>query len=50
MEFIDTQGGLRYRATPFADESTTGVFSLPDASIERWGQGIATYAERLIGQ
>jgi cytochrome oxidase Cu insertion factor (SCO1/SenC/PrrC family) len=50
IAFIDTQGDLRYRATPFADESTDGVFSLPDASVERWGQGIATYAERLIGQ
>ena len=48
MAFIDAQGDLRYRATPFADESTTGTFSLPAASIARWGQGIATYAERLI--
>ena len=45
MAFIDGRGDLRYRATPFADESTTGTFSLPPASIARWGQGIATYAE-----
>ncbi len=50
MAFIDSQGELRYRATPFADESTTGTFSLPTASIDRWGQGIASYAERLIDQ
>jgi len=50
MSFIDARGDLRYRATPFADESTTGTFSLPAASIARWGQGIATYAERLIRQ
>ncbi len=50
MAFIDSQGDLRYRATPFADESTTGTFSLPAASIDRWGQGIASYAERLINQ
>jgi cytochrome oxidase Cu insertion factor (SCO1/SenC/PrrC family) len=48
MAFIDAHGGLRYRATPFADESTTGTFSLPAASITRWAQGIATYAGRLI--
>ena len=44
MDFIDPQGDLRYRATPFADESTTGTFSLPPANIARWAQGIATYA------
>jgi cytochrome oxidase Cu insertion factor (SCO1/SenC/PrrC family) len=48
MAFIDTHGALRYRATPFADESTTGTFSLPAASITRWAQGIATYGGRLI--
>jgi len=50
MVFIDPQGDLRYHATPFADESTTGAYSLPAASIARWGQGIATYAKKLIGQ
>jgi protein SCO1 len=50
MEFIDPRGDLRYRATPFADESTTGTFSLPAASIARWAQGIATFAEKLQGQ
>ena len=28
MDFIDAKGDLRYRATPFADESATGTFSL----------------------
>jgi cytochrome oxidase Cu insertion factor (SCO1/SenC/PrrC family) len=50
MEFIDPQGDLRYRATPFADESTTGAFSLPAASVARWAEGIATYAARLQSQ
>jgi cytochrome oxidase Cu insertion factor (SCO1/SenC/PrrC family) len=50
MAFIDGRGDLRYRATPFADESTTGTFTLPPATIARWGQGIATYAGRLINQ
>ena len=49
MAFIDPHGALRYRATPFADESRTGTFSLPPASIARWAQGIATYATRLAG-
>lgn len=50
IDFIDPRGDLRYQATPVADESATGVFSLPAASISRWGQGIATYAEKLAGQ
>jgi len=50
MAFMDGRGDLRYRATPVADESTTGTFSLPPATIARWGQGIATYAGRLINQ
>ncbi len=32
MDFVDGRGDLRYRATPFADESTTGTFSLPPAT------------------
>jgi len=48
MDFIDARGDLRYRATPFADESTTGTYSLPAASIARWAVGIATYAGRLV--
>jgi cytochrome oxidase Cu insertion factor (SCO1/SenC/PrrC family) len=50
MDFISPTGHLEYRATPFANESETGAFSLPPASIARWGQGIATYADRVLGQ
>ncbi len=50
MDFIDPHGDLRYRATPFANESTLGKFSLAQADIARWAQGIATYAERIAGQ
>jgi len=50
LDFIDASGELRYRATPFADESTTGVFGLPAASIARWGHGIASYAGALMNQ
>jgi cytochrome oxidase Cu insertion factor (SCO1/SenC/PrrC family) len=51
MDFIDASGFLRYRATPYADQSTKGgTFTLPTAVEARWGKGIATYAERLIGR
>jgi len=49
MDFIDAKGVLRYRATPFADESATGTFSLSPAAITRWGRGMAGYAGRLAG-
>ncbi len=49
MDFIGPDGLLRYQATPFADESTTGTFSLAPPSIARWGQGIATYARQTLG-
>jgi protein SCO1/2 len=48
MDFIDTGGFLRYRATPFANESFNGAYGLTPAAEARWGQGIAAYAERLI--
>ena len=49
MDFLDPQGIVRYRATPFADESSTGVFTLDAPAEARWAQGIATYAEKLVG-
>ncbi|HEY5025477.1 MAG TPA: SCO family protein [Acidimicrobiales bacterium] len=49
LYFIDPAGHLRFEATPFADESPTGAFSLAPATIARWGQGIATEAGRLLG-
>jgi protein SCO1/2 len=50
MYFVDPSGLLRYEATPFANENSAGAFSLPSASIDRWGQGIATYARQLLGE
>ncbi len=50
MDFVDARGDLRYRVTPFADESSKGAFSLPAASESRWAEGIASYAGRLVGQ
>jgi cytochrome oxidase Cu insertion factor (SCO1/SenC/PrrC family) len=49
MYFISPAGRLRFRATPFADENTSGVFSLSPADTARWGEGIATYARRVLG-
>ena len=37
MDFIDPQGFLRYRATPFADESSTGAFQPGPAATRRAG-------------
>lgn len=50
MDFLDPHGIVRYRATPFADESSTGAFRLAGPSEARWAQGMATYAGRLIGR
>jgi hypothetical protein len=50
MDFIDNGGFLRYRATPFADENSSGTYSLTPAAEARWSQGIAVYAERLINR
>jgi cytochrome oxidase Cu insertion factor (SCO1/SenC/PrrC family) len=50
MDFLDPHGIVRYRATPFADESSAGAFTLAAPSEARWAQGVATYAARLVGQ
>jgi cytochrome oxidase Cu insertion factor (SCO1/SenC/PrrC family) len=47
LYFIDRSGDLRFKATPFADESTTGTYSLPTTTIARWAAGIAAYAEQV---
>ncbi len=47
LYFIDPSGDLRFKATPFANESTTGTYSLPQATIARWATGIAAYAGQL---
>jgi protein SCO1/2 len=45
--FIRPDGTLAWSATPFADESATGVYSLPASQITRFATGIATYADEL---
>ena len=49
MYFIGPAGRMSWSATPFADESKSGTFSLTPASIARFAQGIAHYADRLAG-
>ena len=49
LYFIDTTGRWRSRATPFADESSAGSFSLPRATEGRWATGIASEARSLLG-
>lgn len=47
LYFIRPDGTLAWSATPFANESTAGVFSLPAAQVTRFAKGIATYADEL---
>jgi cytochrome oxidase Cu insertion factor (SCO1/SenC/PrrC family) len=48
LYFVDPEGRLRIRATPVADESANGAFSLPPSSVTRAGAGIAAYATGLL--
>lgn len=45
--FVRPDGRLAWRATPFADESRSGTYSLPAGDLARFAQGIATYAAQL---
>lgn len=47
MYFIDPTGRLRYRSTPFGNESTLGTYSLSPSEIGRYAQGIATTVESV---
>jgi cytochrome oxidase Cu insertion factor (SCO1/SenC/PrrC family) len=49
LYFIAPDGSLAWRATPFADESTSGSYSLSSAEIARFAQGVADYARKLAG-
>jgi protein SCO1/2 len=46
--FIDAHGRVRYRATPFGNETSQGTFTLPATQAARWGTGIAAYADKLV--
>jgi cytochrome oxidase Cu insertion factor (SCO1/SenC/PrrC family) len=47
MYFIAPSGKIAWAATPFANESTSGTYSLPAAEITRFATGIAQYARKL---
>lgn len=49
LYFIGTGGQLEYRATPFAEESRSGAYTVSPADEAAWARGIATYARRLVG-
>jgi protein SCO1 len=48
LYFIDPSGRLRLRAIPFANESTSGLFSLPEGTEVAWAAGIAEQAKSLL--
>lgn len=47
MYFIKPNGDIAWTATPFADESRSGTYSLPAAEVTRFAQGIAHYADEV---
>jgi cytochrome oxidase Cu insertion factor (SCO1/SenC/PrrC family) len=49
MYFIDPSGRVRFRATPFADQTRSGVFSLSRGTEEDWARAIADEADFLLG-
>lgn len=49
MYFIDASGRVRDRATPFANETRSGVYSLSVPTETKWAVGIADEARELLG-
>ncbi len=48
MYFIGPHGGLADLATPFANESHSGTYTLGAAQVARWAEGIARTAGSLV--
>ena len=48
MYFIDTLGRVRDRATPFANETRSGVYTLAPPAETKWAAGIADEARSLL--
>jgi len=48
LYFIGTSGRLRFRATPFADESQTGTYSLPIGTETEWATAIVAKVRYLL--
>jgi cytochrome oxidase Cu insertion factor (SCO1/SenC/PrrC family) len=49
LYFIDETGKLRLRATPFANESRDGTYTLASGTEQRFASGIASSARSLLG-
>ncbi len=49
LYFVAPDGALSWQATPFADESPSGAYSLAPAEVDRFAQGVAHYARQLAG-
>lgn len=49
LYFVAPDGSLAWRATPFANESAAGGYSLPAAETARFARGVAHYASKLAG-
>lgn len=47
LYFITPSGKIAWSATPFANESPSGTYSLPAAEVARFAAGIAHYARKL---
>lgn len=50
LYFITPHSTIAWSATPFANQSRSGSFSLPAAEITRFATGIAHYARKLAHQ
>ena len=48
MYFIDPNGRLRYLSTPYANETSSGRYTLAPGLISRWGHAIAGVADGLL--
>ncbi len=48
MYFIGQHGGLADLATPFANESRSGTYTLGATQVARWAEGIAQTAGSLV--
>jgi protein SCO1/2 len=49
LDFIDPEGRLRLRATPFGNESRTGTFSLAPGTEKLFASGVADAARYVLG-
>ena len=49
LDFIDPEGRLLYRATPFGNESSNGTFSLAPGTEKLFASGIADTARYVLG-